>query len=189
VKVFSNCPEVELFVNGISAGVRRRESADFPAAGLRWDVVFAEGENALRAVARCEGTEIVDEIDLRYQTTPWDRPAKLLLHEASQLNGVSTLEVQIFDQSGVPCIDACNLVRFDLIGDAILLDNLGTSSGSRAVQLSNGRARISMKFLGSMAIASVGSVGLDTAFLTVKKNTPVKAANAPTQSTLNQTTK
>jgi len=189
VKVFSNCPEVELFVNGISAGVRRRESADFPAAGLRWDVVFAEGENALRAVARCEGTEIVDEIDLRYQTTPWDRPAKLLLHEASQLHGFSTLEVQIVDQFGVPCLDACNLVRFDLIGDAILLDNLGTSSGSRAVQLSNGRARISMKFLGSMAIASVGTVGLDTAFLTVKKTTPGKLGSSQSQTPVTSTLK
>jgi beta-galactosidase len=189
VKVFSNCPEVELFVNGISAGVRRRERADFPAAGLRWDVVFAEGENALRAVARSEGTEIVDEIDLRYQTTPWDRPAKLLLHEANQLNGVSTLEVQIVDQFGVPCLDACNLVRFDLTGDAILLDNLGTSSGSRAVQLSNGRARISMKFLGSMAIASVGSVGLDTAFLTVKKTTPAKPVTTQSQTPVTSTLK
>ena len=189
VKVFSNCPEVELFVNGTSAGVRRRQSADFPAAGLRWDVLFAEGENVLRAIGRSEGTEIVDEIDLRYQTTPWGQPSKLMLHEASQIDGISTLEVQLLDRLGVPCLDTSNLVRFGLTGDGTLLDNLGTSKGSRSVQLYNGRARISVQLTGPMAIASVAINGLDTTFLTVKKNTPVKASIPPTQSTLNPTTK
>ena len=36
VKVYSNCPTAELFVNGQSAGMRQRNSQDFPAAGLRW---------------------------------------------------------------------------------------------------------------------------------------------------------
>src|SRR5436305_13476363 len=42
VKVYSNCREVELFVNGKSAGAKRRNSADFPAAGLRWMVKLDE---------------------------------------------------------------------------------------------------------------------------------------------------
>ena len=46
VKVYSNCPQVELFVNGESAGVRQRDAQNFPAAGLRWLVKFKEGENA-----------------------------------------------------------------------------------------------------------------------------------------------
>ena len=189
VKVFSNCPEVELFVNGTSAGVRHRQSADFPAAGLRWDVLFAEGENVLRAIGRSEGTEIIDEIDLRYQTTPWGQPSKLMLHEASQIDGISTIEVQLLDQLGVPCLNASNLVRFGLTGDGTLLDNLGTSKGSRSVQLYNGRARISVHLTGPMAIASVDSVGLDTTFLTVKKHTPVKASPPAAHPTLHPTTK
>ncbi len=54
VKVYSNCPTAELFVNGESAGTRQRNSQDFPAAGLRWMVKFAPGKNHLRVVASKE---------------------------------------------------------------------------------------------------------------------------------------
>ena len=131
----------------------------------------------------------MDEIDLRYQTTPWGQPSKLMFHEASQIDGISTLEVQLLDRLGVPCLDTSNLVRFGLTGDGTLLDNLGTSKGSRSVQLYNGRARISVQLTGPMAIASVAITGLDTTFLTVKKNPHVKASTPLTQSTLNPTTK
>ncbi len=47
VKVYSNCPAAELFLNGVSQGVRQRNSQNFPAAGLRWIVNFREGENVL----------------------------------------------------------------------------------------------------------------------------------------------
>ena len=46
VKVYSNCPSAELFLNGISQGVRHRDSQNFPAAGLRWLVTFREGGNS-----------------------------------------------------------------------------------------------------------------------------------------------
>ena len=44
VLVYSNCQAVELFLNGESLGVRKRNSQDFPAAGLRWNVKFEKGE-------------------------------------------------------------------------------------------------------------------------------------------------
>jgi len=46
--IYSNCAQVELFVNGVSAGTRTRNSQDFPAAGLRWLVTLREGENVIR---------------------------------------------------------------------------------------------------------------------------------------------
>ena len=81
VKVFSNCREVELFVNGVSAGVKQRSTPDFPAAGLRWNVKLEEGTNTLRAVGKSNGVEAVDEIPLSYQTTPWGSPARLTLKQ------------------------------------------------------------------------------------------------------------
>ena len=167
VKVFSNCREVELFVNGVSAGVKQRESADFPAAGLRWKVKLKEGANTLRAVGHRDGIEVSDEISVGYQTAAWDTPSRLALNEISRSNDVVTVEARVFDKEDVLCLDATNVVRFGLAGDGRLLDNLGTSVGSRVVQLYNGVARISLQLADGKAVASVASAGLETQFLSV----------------------
>jgi len=164
VKVFSNCREVELFVNGKSAGVKQRNAADFPAAGLRWLVKFSEGTNTLRAVGRRDRVELSDAITVEYQTARWSAPAKLTLAEMARSNNIVTIQARVFDSNGVPCLDAANMVRFGLTGDGRLIDNLGTSTGSRMVGLYNGRAQISLQLTGSKVVASVASDGLDTAF-------------------------
>jgi beta-galactosidase len=75
--------------------------------------------------------------------------------------------VQALDQKGVLCLDARNLVRFELAGDGRLIDNLGTSTTARKVQLYNGRALISVQRLKGKSVASVSSEGLPTTFLNV----------------------
>jgi hypothetical protein len=52
VQVYSNCDTAELFLNGKSCGVKKRNGQDFPAAGLRWIVPFQAGENHLCVVAK-----------------------------------------------------------------------------------------------------------------------------------------
>jgi len=172
VKVFSNCREVELWVNGVSAGLKQRDPADYPAAGLRWSVKFKAGTNILRAVGKRDGVEVSDEIQFEYQTAAWSRPAHLTLREIARSNDVVTVEARVFDHNDVPCLDAASTIRFGLAGDAQLLDDLGTSTGSRVVQLYNGRAQISLRFTGDKAVASVSGDGLPTQFLEVT-NAPV----------------
>jgi beta-galactosidase len=172
VKVFSNCREVELFVNGVSAGSKQRDSADFPAAGLRWMVKFNEGTNIVRAVCG----KLSDEIAFEYQTAPWGRPASLALNEVARSNDVHTVEVRAFDKSGVPCLDAANIVRFGMTGDGRLLDDLGTAGGSRVIQLANGRARISLQRTGPKAVVSVASEGMETQFLSVTNASTLNVA-------------
>jgi beta-galactosidase len=169
IEVYSNCREVELFVNGQSAGVRKRNSADFPAAGLRWLVKLAEGTNIVRCLGRGERGDAGDTLTFVYQTAAWDKPSKLRLREIGRTNTVATIEARVSDRHDVPCLDAANLVRFGLTGDGRLLDNLGTSTGSRAVQLYNGRALIRVRLSGPQAMASVSSEGMTTAFLTLTK--------------------
>jgi len=168
VKVFSNCGQVELFINGVSAGVKHRNTQDFPAAGLRWNVKLNEGSNSLRAVGKSAGAAVADEIVQSYQTAIWGPPAQLTLSELSRSNGVVTIEAHALDQNGVACLDAANTIRFGLTGDGRLLDNLGTSTGSRVVQLYNGRAQLSLQLTGDAVVASVASAGLKTTFLNVK---------------------
>ena len=165
IRVYSNCGEAELFVNGKSVGVKQRKSADFPAAGLRWNVKLNEGENKLRAVAKRDGVEVSDEITVSYQTKKWDNPAKLKLEEIAQKDGIATMEVRMLDANDVPCLDCANVVRFGIAGDGRLLDNLGTSTGSRVVQLYNGRAQISALLTGYKVCVSVSSQGRKPQFV------------------------
>lgn len=167
VKVYSNCPSAELFLNGKSLGVRHRNSQDFPAAGLRWMVQFAKGRNHLRVVATSGSTTVTDEIDLQYQTEKWDKPAKLVLAEIARDANTATVEATLLDANGVLCLDAKNAVRFSLAGAGRLIDNLGTSTGSRFVQMYNGRARISIARNGGPSTVSVTSEGLPPAFVSI----------------------
>jgi beta-galactosidase len=167
VKVYSNCPTAELFVNGKSAGIRHRDSQNFPAAGLRWMANFVPGKNHLRVTASKNGVSVSDEIEFEYQTAKWDKPAKLVLAKIAHDADTVTVEAKLLDAQGVLCLDASNAVRFSLAGSGKLIDNLGTSSGSRVVQMYNGRARISIARKGGASVASVVGEGLAPAFVSI----------------------
>lgn len=165
VKVYSNCDEAELFVNGKSYGVKKRNSQDFPAAGLRWNVVFNKGANRVNVVAKKGNETVKDEISFQYQTEKWKAPAKLLMEKINEENGVATIGVKLLDEKSVQCLDAANWIHFGLTGDGELIDDLGTSSGSRYVQLYNGRAIIRVKTKSGKSIVSASVKGVPTAFL------------------------
>lgn len=80
VKAYSNCDEAELFVNGKSYGVKKRNSQDFPAAGLRWMVPYAKGKNELVLKAKKGKIALSDTITQTYQTEKWGKPAQLKLN-------------------------------------------------------------------------------------------------------------
>ncbi|HTN22221.1 MAG TPA: glycoside hydrolase family 2 TIM barrel-domain containing protein [Pelobium sp.] len=167
VKVYSNADEAELFVNGKSQGVKKRNSQDFPAAGLRWMVNYQEGANQIKVVAKRGKETVTDEITQQYQTAKWGKPEKLTLKKVADADGKITIEAQLLDANGTLCLDAKDYVYFGLTGDGKLIDNQGTSSGSRKVQLYNGRAVISLYTNNGKNVASVKSDGIPTQFLTL----------------------
>jgi len=167
VKVYSNCPSAELFLNGKSLGEKRRDSQDYPAAGLRWHAQFAAGKNHLRVVAVKNGVTVTDEIEVIYQTQKWSKPARLVLAEVARDSQTATIEAKLLDENGVLCLDARNLVRFTLAGCGVLVDNQGTSIGSRVVQLYNGRAQITIQRNGGASTAGVASEGIASAFVAI----------------------
>ena len=166
VKVYSNCEEVELFHEGKSLGVKRRNSQDFPAAGLRWTLSFPAGKNSLRAVGKRTGKTVSDEIQLFYETRKWGAPAKFEFVEAGRDGGRVTVEATLVDAAGATCLDARTLVRFSLAGKGRLIDNQGTPWGSRAVQMANGRARITAEVKGGCTVG-IAADGLAGAFVAV----------------------
>lgn len=167
IKVYSNCDEAELFVNGESYGIHKRKSQDFPAAGLRWMVVFNKGQNVIKVKARKGKTIVTDEITQVYQTDKWEKPTLLKLEKLSERDGIVTVQVKLLDKNNVQCLDATNWINFSISGDGTLIDDLGTSSGSRKVQAYNGRAIISIKTNNGKSVVGVQSPGLQTVFLTI----------------------
>lgn len=142
VLVYSNCPEVELFVNGISQGKRKRNSQDFPAAGLRWDVAYKEGVNTLRAVGTHKKLQFTDEITQAYQTEKWGLPSQIVLSHTPLDNDTVLVQAEIRDANGIRCLDSQAYIEFSLVGNGRLIQNQGTSIGSRKLQAYNGRACI-----------------------------------------------
>jgi beta-galactosidase len=164
VSVYSNCDRAELFLNGKSLGATQRDSQNFPAAGLRWKVAFANGTNRLHVVATRGQVTVTDQIEFTYQTEPWGKPTELRLTEKGRKENITCVAATLYDAKGIQCLDSRNSIRFSLAGEGTLLDNLGTARGSRELQLYNGRAEISVTRKGGCTLGVV-SEGLPAAFL------------------------
>jgi beta-galactosidase len=168
VKVYSNCEKAELFLNGKSLGSRSRNSQDFPAAGLRWMTPFVEGANKLRVVAQKGSTTVTDEIEFNYQTQTWSAPTKLTLTELPREADKVTVEASLLDAQGILCLDARTRVRFSIAGSGRLIDNLGTPTGSRVVELANGKTRITVQRNGSeTTMVAIQAKGVSGTVLTL----------------------
>jgi beta-galactosidase len=165
IRVYSNCTEAELFVNGKSYGVKKRNSRDFPAAGLRWRLPLHKGAYQLKVVARKGRETVTDETAFAYQTDAWGKPAGLLLEKSGQRGDTVTLKVKLVDSKQVLCLDAKNYITFSIAGSGALLDDRGTASGSRKVQLANGQAQISVRLNNGKSVAGVTAEGIPAAFI------------------------
>ena len=170
VKVYSNCDEVELFVNGESLGTRNERQPGLPGGriALEGQIQFA-GNNAVKAVGIKGGIQMEDQISLVYETRKWGKPARMELTSLADVDPADTVWVEVLlkDENDVPCLDATDVVRFSLVGDGELIDNLGTSTGARTVQVCNGIARIRVKMNEATNVVAVKSAGLTTQFITL----------------------
>lgn len=165
ILVYSNCEAVELFVNGVSQGIKKRDSQDYPAAGLRWNCVYEEGKNEIRAVAVKGKTNVTDEIVQEYQTAKWGKEAVAALSVVSREGDTVLLEAQLLDKDGVRCLDSKKYIEFEIAGDGSLIQNQGTSTGSRKVQAYNGRACIKVNLNKGKSMVAVKAEGIPTAFM------------------------
>jgi beta-galactosidase len=89
----------------------------------------------------------------------------LVLKSLGSVNDTTVVEATALDEKGVLCLDARDFVRFSIAGDGKLIDDMGTSDGSRKIQLYNGRAIIKVKDNHGQSVVGVKSKGLATALL------------------------
>ena len=165
VLVYSNCPEVELFVNGESQGIRKRDVRNYPAAGLRWNVKLRPGDNDVRAVAKAKDrSRHEDSLEWKYQIEKWGGEDHLEVSRRELDADTDIVEVRVVDAVGIPCLDSRRVICFELAGDGNLIANQGTAGGSSKVEAANGRASIKVRKNGGKSIVAVKSDGMETCF-------------------------
>ena len=108
----TNCPEVDLLLNGESVGVKKRE--DFPAGTIYWDIAYSKG--TLKAVGIRNGN-----ISSTHELKTADKPARLQLQSdtitlKADKEDVAHIEVNILDQDNNHVYSAENEIHCSIVG-------------------------------------------------------------------------
>jgi beta-galactosidase len=115
LQIYSNCDEVELFLNGKSQGVKAKPANDSPR---EWDMTFVKG--TVKAVGRNKGKEVATE---EFKTA--SAPAKLVLTTTQNKlshnwDDVAIVRATVLDAAGNVCANADNLVKFSISGAGLI---------------------------------------------------------------------
>jgi beta-galactosidase len=126
---YNNADEVELFVNGVSQGIRKKSNHNSPLSTLHsplsteyhvgWRVTFDPGE--VKAVSRKDG-KVVCEQTIKTAGAP----AKIRLTKDYQGKNTTFITAEVVDQDGNLCPWADDLIYFIYEGDGRIL---GTDNG------------------------------------------------------------
>lgn len=145
LSVYSNCPTVELFHKGQSLGKKDRQIKLFPACGLTWDLLFDEGDNDIVAVGY-NGDALLasDTMSVHYSYTEADKPDHIDLSYQMQANGNYLIEATMRDKQGRRVLDYEKYIYFSMDGNGELLQNYGTPTRSRVIEMANGYAAIEL---------------------------------------------
>ncbi|MBR8534019.1 DUF4982 domain-containing protein [Carboxylicivirga sediminis] len=141
VEIISNCPEVELFLNNTSLGIKKL--SDFEDQLYKWHVPFKAGKLEAKAVYRNKA------ISSSIQTAIKPVQLQIMSNKSSLIADgydVSHITVQLIDEHGTPVKHTEEEVQFSIEGDvtALGVDNgngysLQTYQSDKVVT-SNGRA-------------------------------------------------
>ncbi|MBA7584877.1 Beta-galactosidase BoGH2A [subsurface metagenome] len=123
VWAYTNCGEVELFLNDKSLGTKTKQGDELH---LIWKIPFVPG--TLKAIGRTDGKEIMTT-----EVKTAGPPAKIILEaDRSQVHAdgkdLSFVTVTIVDKDGTMVPDADNLVRFKIDGNVTIA---GVDNGSQ----------------------------------------------------------
>ncbi|WP_282148800.1 glycoside hydrolase family 2 protein [Algibacter lectus] len=146
ISVYSNCPKVELILNGESLGIKNRDIKSFPAAGLNWNLNFIEGENKLISIGKTnEGKEVRDALIINYRFTKNQKAKGLKLDYKRLDNGNYLITAIAIDANNLRCLDYENRVYFQCLSGGETLKSMGTPTGSESIEMANGKASIEVK--------------------------------------------
>jgi beta-galactosidase len=117
VNAFTNCEEVELFLNDRSLG--NKKMADFLNRVITWDVPFEKG--TLKAIAKINGKPVAD-----YELKTTGKPVKIVAscHKTTlkaDSNGLAHIFVSVCDDAGNAVYQADNEITCEIEGPLHLL--------------------------------------------------------------------
>ncbi len=162
VKVYSNCEEVELFLNGRSLG--KAENKDFP--GLKhppriWQVPYQPG--TLKAVAKSQGKEFVHEIRTAGAAHHILLESDVQQLKSGDLESLAYLTASVVDAAGTVVPDSHHPITFTSYGPGQLLPQtwLGYPTGLTWNAVA-GKTRIAFRATSrsGLAVISAYSPGL-----------------------------
>ena len=116
VEVYSNCQEVELFLNGRSLGSKAKDPNDRPR---NWMVTFEPG--SIKAACTGNGVKSAGKVQPSYEFHTAGTAARILLtvdkaRLTNDWNDVVFVTATVVDANGVPVPDADNLISFNAMG-------------------------------------------------------------------------
>jgi beta-galactosidase len=124
-EVYSNCEEVELFLNGKSLGTKTKPADDSPR---QWQVTYEKG--TLKAVARNRGKEVANE-ELKTAGSPEKIILKADRPSISKNNDdVTYITASVVDENGITCPNSDKLISFTISESGLIsaVDNGDTNS-------------------------------------------------------------
>ncbi|MEO0732530.1 MAG: glycoside hydrolase family 2 TIM barrel-domain containing protein [Bacteroidota bacterium] len=146
IVAYSSCDSLELFHNGQRLGGKAKDIDLFPAGGYHWPVIFAEGENNLRAVGYTDGQQTAtDELNVNYTYQKAGSPHKIVLSSTPLQGNWQLVEARMVDKAGNRVLDYEGRVYFDCNGTGSLLVDYGTPTRSQVIEMANGRAAIEVE--------------------------------------------
>jgi beta-galactosidase len=166
VWVHCNADEVELFVNGVSAG-RKPVVKDLH---LEWSVPYAPGK--IEAFAYKSGQVILK--DKRETAGPAYRIALTADRTVLTADGrdVAVLRAEVFDERDVPVPHADNLIRFTITGPGAVI---GVGNGNpNSLEPDKATSRKAFNSLACAILQTSASAGLITVTATADGLTPGK---------------
>lgn len=159
-RVYSNCKKVEFFLDGKSLGIKDRDERNFPSLGLRWKENLSSGTHIVKAIAYLKKEILEDSYEFLYTSRKWREPAFIKSKYIKSCDNKLLWEIEVLDSENNICLDFEKKVRFSASGISPLIINMGTSTGSKLIECSNGRANIELKNISSPAIISAYIEGL-----------------------------
>ncbi len=167
VEVYSNCEEVELFLNGKSLGKKTKPADDSPR---NWKVDFEAG--SVKAVGLNGGTAVAD-----FELRTAGKPTKILLSVdknsiVNHWDDVAFVTVTVTDENGTLVPNADDLITFKTegAGGVVAVDSADNNS-HESYQGSTRRAYHGICFAMLKANADKGKITLTATAPNLKSNT------------------